>query len=361
MASPLRRPLVIVVALLLVGGPAAVVLFLEAQLGNLTQAQARGAKALGEVVVTHDIPQPLHDNGVACVAGLADVLPPPREPFTREGPLLAELRAGRLTWATLPAEAAQGYERLQPWAATLRECASSAALKLVDGLRPLDAAKAAGRRARTLRALDTWFTWQAVELHRMAADAAPAQVRLERCTSALALAADASFLHGGLAVTDFALLQLTPLCGDALATATPEERKVTGDAWARLPSRLAPLAHLVRWERYDALEAPAQEGWLARLQRGRALGRRDEALSKLEGAAQGTGEQRQAALELSPAEVKPQAEELFSRHARALDWLELLAAVAKGDATPRPHVTRENGVVRSAPPGGPAIEFKLPN
>lgn len=366
MASPSRRTLVAVVLALLLGAHAAVVLFLHAQLEGLTEAQARGAKGLAEVVLTHTIPQPLHDNGVACVAGMADVLPPPREPFTRESALLTELRAGKLTWATLPEETAQGYARLQPWAATLRECASSAKLKLVDGLQPRDEASAPGKRVRVLRALDTWFTWQAVELHRMAADGAEAQLRLERCTSALALAADASFLGGGLEVTEFGLLQLTPLCGDALAAATPGERKVTGDAWAMLPARVAPLAHLVRWERYgdvgvEVTRAPPGERWHAGLLRGHQWARWDDAWAKLETAAAGEPEQRRAALDLAAPELKARAEPLFKRHERALGWLELLAATAKGDTSPRPHVTRENGVVRSAPPGDPVVEFKLPN
>lgn len=375
----MKRSLLVLLVVLMLAGPAGYVALVRAQASRLSTAHEAGARALGAVVLTHAARQPIHDNGAACLVGLARVLPPGHAPFgdgraESARPLLALLDEQQGRFDALPPAVLETYTQLQPWAASVRECASSAKLQLVTGVRPEDW-DATTARAVT-GALDTFFALQATELQRMSEDAAPADVRLERCEAALALAADASFFSGsrGAAAGAGGALRLVPRCGEALAAATPAQRKAVAETWGKLTARLVPPSQLVRWERYgepsEAFARPppgAPEPFLARLERERRWLRWDALVQAVEAAADGEAGARAAAVAALAAQPDPETTSVAARldqGFQALEqvrsWLEALAAVAREDEAPRPFVTRENGELRVAAPGAPVVKWRLP-
>lgn len=370
----MKRSLIILLAVVMLGGPAGYVAFIRAQASSLFAAREAGQKALNALVTTHVVTQPIHDNGAACILGMGQVLPRDRAPFnlsdpSASAPLLAFLAGRSGSFAALPEDVRSAAERLQPWVTSMRECASSARFVLVDGLRPSDPASDGTPAFRAREALDSFFAWQALELQRMGEEGAAPAVRLERCGPALALVADATLLgSSGVAAAATGAQALVPRCGEALAAATPEVRKaLTGD-WAKLTARAATMSTVVRWERYGEgsrawAEPAAGENALGALERLRHWPAWDRAIAGLEAAADGEPSGRTAALlAADPVSRKFDAMRLadsLGNLERVHGWLRVLSDEAQ-EAQPGPHVTRENGELRITLPGAPVLKWRFP-
>ena len=318
---------------------------------------------------------PLHDNGFQCLAGMLDVMPKELAPFEAPPDLaMQELLSGQhpeRVDATLRAR----LQALTPWMKSMRECGHSARLGFNAGLTPWEAPTL--RQGQLSRAVVVFFRITNVELQALLADGQPA-IALERCSETMALGADLTHLGiQGSALMRIGLRTVVPLCATALAASEPDVKAQVAKQWALLPARLAPPRELVETERLstavlglgwsaglpNAAPGPEVMGFLNRVKTQRLWANFDQAMRKLADVAATPGPARvdasQAVLKTWSASWVPPGsatvgldyETFLVGEEENDEVLTLLLALALGDESPRPHVTRGQGFVTFTPTG----------
>lgn len=308
---------------------------------------------------------PVHDNGLRCLKLMLDVTQPTQGAAFSSGTLLAVAR-GEQPVAALGDEERAQVEAMSPWVAAVRECASSARLQFVEGLRPDEP------RSRTKERLalvaPRLFAFSAVELRLVLEEKKPA-LAVERCTQTLALAADLSVLGvEGVQVMHDGVRVLAPPCAEALRQTSPDERAQAAKLWAQLPARVVSAKTLVDLERLSTgrrvfgavlgLEPPAEKVMPGeQFLRGRDAVAFDEAMRAL-GDVVEQAEGRKTAAARAAAVVPGFAPERWlSQRDEASELLTLLLAMALNDTSARPHVTRDGDVVTFTPSEGAPIRL----
>jgi hypothetical protein len=372
----MKRMVAMLVVLLLVLAGATVGVH-QRKTAKLRDDVARDLELATKRVIERNPPaqNPLHENGFQCLAGMLDVLPKDLAPFEAPPDLaMQELLSGQHP-ERLDASMRARLQALTPWMKSMRECGHSARLGFNAGLTPWDSPTL--RHGQLLRALVVFFRFANVELQALLADGQGAAA-LERCSETLALGADLTHLGiQGSALMRIGLRTVVPLCATALAASEPEVKAQVARQWATLPARLAPAQELVEAERLstavlglgwsaglpNAAPAPEVMGFLNRVKTQRLWANYDEAMRKLAAVAATPGPARveasQAVLKTWSASWVPPGyatvgldyEKFLVGEDENDEVLTLMLALALGDESPRPHVTRGQGFVTFTPTG----------
>jgi hypothetical protein len=239
----MRRGLIVVALLvvLLFAGFVGATVHRNHQLGDRLVDDIAALRAKRVKVVRADgAPPPRHGNAFQCLAAVMKTAPTTslgtfNDPQLDLGPYI---RGERLTAELV--RTTPSIDALRAWVEAMRGCSDASELQWVEGLEPWDSGP---------------MPWMAVMKHtaldaRILLDDQQPEHALAVCTEGLEFAVDLSHLGLlGAMLASAGLRQLSPVCSEAWAAASPTVHEDLGPRWVLLSQRLAGNEEILESER----------------------------------------------------------------------------------------------------------------